>query len=144
MILFWNGTRPYFQLFLSQNSNSGKQELDEIEQNAQAKNTKSTTEWGVKKLEWCAKRKIKDDSQGSQNSKSNRLTEILRKFFPEVKKEQGRALTPSALTGIIATIHRNLICASLSRNLNILQDSEFGMYSPTHFINFLATVQRVW
>ena len=31
---------------------------------------------------------------------------------------------PSALTGIRAAIHRHLTCAPLSRNINILQDSE--------------------
>ena len=53
------------------------------------------------------------------------LSEILRKFFAEVKTEKGQALTPSALTGIRAAIHRHLTCAPLSRNINILQDSEF-------------------
>ena len=45
------------------------------------------------------------------------LNEILLKFFAKVK-------TPSALTGIRAAIHRHLTCAPLSRNINILQDSE--------------------
>ena len=53
------------------------------------------------------------------------LSEILRKFFAEVKTEKGQALTPSALTEIRAAIHRHLTCAPLSRNINILQDSEF-------------------
>ena len=43
----------------------------------------------------------------------------------EVKTEKGQALTPSVLTGITAAIHRHLTCAPLSRNINILQDSEF-------------------
>ena len=42
------------QLFSSQNSNLNSKQLDEIEQKAQAKNTKRAIEWGVKKLEkWC-------------------------------------------------------------------------------------------
>ena len=53
------------------------------------------------------------------------LSEILRKFFAEVKTEKGQALTPGALTEIRAAIHRHLTCAPLSRNINILQDSEF-------------------
>ena len=53
------------------------------------------------------------------------LSEILRKFFAEVKTEKGQALTPSGLTGIKTAIHRHLTCAPLSRNINILQDSEF-------------------
>ena len=54
------------------------------------------------------------------------LSEILRKFFAEVKTEKVQALTPSALTGIRAAIHRHLTYAPLSRNisLNIFQDSE--------------------
>ena len=35
------------------------------------------------------------------------------------------SLTPSALTGIRAAIHRHLTCAPLSQNINILQDSKF-------------------
>ena len=46
------------------------------------------------------------------------------KFYAEVKTEKGQALTPSALTGIRAAIHRHLTCAPLSRNINIQQDSE--------------------
>ena len=61
----------------------------------------------------------------SENSKSDGLSEILRKFFAEVKTEKGQALTPSVLTGIRAAIHHHLTCAPPSRNTNILQDSEF-------------------
>ena len=51
---------PNFQLFSSQNSDLDNEQLDEIEQKAQAKNTKRATEWGVKKFEkWCEKRKIR-------------------------------------------------------------------------------------
>ena len=53
------------------------------------------------------------------------LSEILRKFFAEVKTEKGQALTSSALTGIRAAIHRHVTYAPLSRNINILQDNEF-------------------
>ena len=50
----------------------------------------------------------KKNYSGSQNSKSNGLSEILRKFFAEVKTERGPALTLRALTGIRAAIHRHL------------------------------------
>ena len=53
------------------------------------------------------------------------LSEILRKFFAEVKTEKRQVLTPSALTVFRVAIHRHLTCAPLSRNINILQDSEF-------------------
>ena len=41
---------PNFQLYSSQNSDLDNEQLDEIEQKAQAKNTKRVTEWGVKKV----------------------------------------------------------------------------------------------
>ena len=50
------------QLFSSQNSDLDNEQLDEIEQKAQAKNTKRATEWGVKKFgKWCEKLKITVD-----------------------------------------------------------------------------------
>ena len=42
---------PNFQLFSSQNSDLDNEQLEEIGQKAQAKNTKRATEWGVKKLD---------------------------------------------------------------------------------------------
>ena len=114
---------PNFQLFSSQNSDLDNEQLDEIEEKAQAKNTKRATEWGVKKfVKWCEKRKITVDLK---TVSATDLSEILQKFFAEVKTEKGQALTPSALTGIRAAIHCHLTCAPLSRNINILQDSEF-------------------
>jgi len=40
-----------FSFFSSQNSDLDNEQLDEIEQKAQAKNTNRATEWGVKKFE---------------------------------------------------------------------------------------------
>ena len=97
-------------------------QLDEIEQEPQAKNTKRATECEVKKFEkWCEKRKIAVDLKTVSPTD---LGEFLRKFFAEVKIEKGQALTPSALSGVRAAIHRHLTCAPLSRNISILQDSK--------------------
>ena len=77
----------------------------------------------MKKFEkWCEKRKISVDLRTVQPTT---LSEILWKFFDDVKTEKGQALTPSALTGLRAAIHRHLTCAPLHRNINSLQDSEF-------------------
>ena len=44
-------------LTCSQSSDLGKEQLNEIEQKAQAKSTKKATEWGLKKFDkWCEKR----------------------------------------------------------------------------------------
>ena len=49
-------------LLSSQSFNLDNEQLDGIEQKAQAKNTKRATEWEVKKFEkWCEKRKITVD-----------------------------------------------------------------------------------
>ena len=76
---------------------------------------------GKKFDKWCEKRTIKV----VENDWQERLNKILRKFYAEVKTEKGQALTPSALTGIRAAIHRHLTSAPLSRNVNILQDNDF-------------------
>ena len=49
-------------IFPSQNSDLNNEQLDEIEQKAQAKNTKKATGWGIKMFDkWCDKRKISVD-----------------------------------------------------------------------------------
>ena len=101
------------KLFSSQNSDLKNKQLDEIEQKAQAKNTKKATEWGVRKFKkWCKKRK--NSVHLKTVSPTSDLSEILRKFYAEVKTGKSQALTPSALTGIRAAIHHHLTCAPLS------------------------------
>ena len=69
----------------SQNSDLNEEQLDEIELKAQAKNTKKATEWGVRKFEkWCQKRNVVVDFT---TVKPDELSEILRKFYAEVKTE---------------------------------------------------------
>ena len=97
-------------LTCSQGSDLGQEQLNEIEQKAQAKSTKKATEWGLKKFDkWCEKRAIKVDLKTIDKKELNK---ILRKFYAEVKTEKGQALTPSALTGIRAAIHRRLAVTS--------------------------------
>ena len=58
-ILFSNERSPKFSVFCNRNSDFDNEQLDEIEQKVQAKNTKRTTELGLKKFEkWCKERKI--------------------------------------------------------------------------------------
>ena len=107
----------------SQNSDLGLEDLDQLQAKGQAENTKRATSWGIKKFEkWCDKRKLKVDFNCV---KPVELSELLRKFYAEVKSEKGQLLTPSTLTGIRAAIHRQLTSAPISRSMNIIQDSEF-------------------
>ena len=99
-----------FQLFSSQNSHLDNEQLDEIGQKPQAKNTKRATEWGIEKFDkWC---------------ESKRVQRTWVKFY-ESSSLKWKALTPSVLTGVRAAIHYHLTCAPFSRNINIFQDSEF-------------------
>ena len=76
-----------FQLFSSQILAFDNEQLDETEQKAQAKNTTRATEWGVKKFDkWGEKRKIAVDLKTVSPTD---LSEILLKFFAEVKTEKG-------------------------------------------------------
>ena len=62
----------------SQNSDLNSKQLDEIEQKAQAKNTKRATKRGAKKFEkWCKKRKISVDLKTVSLTD---LSEILRRL----------------------------------------------------------------
>ena len=82
----------------SQNSGLGLEDLDKLEAKGQAKNTKRATSWGIKKFKkWCDKRKLKVDLNCVTPVE---LTELLRKFYAEVKSEKGQPQTPSTLTGM--------------------------------------------
>jgi len=62
---------PNFQLFSGQNSDLDNEQLDEVEQKAQAKYAKKTTEQGVRKFEkWCEERKITADLKAGSPKES--------------------------------------------------------------------------
>ena len=55
-------TANFDVLTCSQGSDLVQEQLNEIEQKAQAKSTKTATEWGLKNFDnWCEKRAIKVD-----------------------------------------------------------------------------------
>ena len=81
---------PNFQLFSSQNSHLDNEQLDEIGQKPQAKNTKRATEWGTKKFDKrCEKRKITVDLK---TVRPTDLSEILREFFAEVESINSKCI----------------------------------------------------
>ena len=53
------------------------------------------------------------------------LNDILRKFYAEVTSKKKTMLTPNALTGIRAALHRAITSAPYDRNFNIMKDREF-------------------
>ena len=107
----------------SQTSQLGEEELRKIEEESVPENAKKQTSWGMKKFnDWRTKRKIACDLDSVSPSE---LNEILRKFYAEVKTNQKKDLTPSALTGIRASIHRTITSQPISGPINILKDREF-------------------
>ena len=72
--------------------------------------------------EWQAKRRISFDWK---TLSSKELNDILRKFYAGVKRKQERTLSPSALTGIRAAVHRFITSPPNNRAINISKDSEF-------------------
>ena len=86
-----------------QNSDLGEDQLKGIELQAQAKNTKRTTDWGVKKFDkWCDKQQLTMNFT-TGTVQPDELNKILRKFYAVVKT--AGALTPIVLTGLRAAIH---------------------------------------
>ena len=115
MEIFYSGS--------SQNFDHGQKQLNNMEENAKADNTKRATKWGLNRFEeWQAKRRISFDWK---TVSSTELNDILRKFYAEVKTKQGRTLSPSALTRIRAAVDRFIPSPPNNRAINILKDSEF-------------------
>lgn len=75
----------------------------DIEADSVPVNTKKQTSWGLKKFtQWLEKRKIICDLHIVSPAELNGILRI----FAEVKTNKKTDLTPSALTGIRAAIHR--------------------------------------
>ena len=90
---------------------------------SKAPSTKRAINWGMNKFnKWLDKRAIVIDLK---TVGEGRLNEVLRKFYAEVKNEKKGLLTPSALTGIRAAIHRAITVPPYERNVNIITDRVF-------------------
>ena len=104
-------------------SQPNSQEMAEMIKQATSANTQRSTSWGLKKFtDWTFKRKRNIDLKTID---AEQLNSELRKFYADVKGNDGKALTPSALTGIRSALHRTIISPPNSRSLNIIADREF-------------------
>ena len=107
----------------SQSSQLEEEDLQKLEADSVPVNTKKQTSWGLKKFtQWLEKRKISCDLHIVSPAE---LNEILRYFFAEAKTNKKTDLTPIALTGMRAAIHRTITGQPTSRSINILKDVEF-------------------
>ena len=82
-----------------------KEEMAKMGEEAVPENTSRATKSGIRKLlDWMKSRNI---DINFQSVKAEELASVLRRFYAEVKKENGQALTPSSLVGIRASINRS-------------------------------------
>ena len=107
----------------SQSSSVDESEMERMEQEAVPDATSRATKSGVKKfLDWARKRNMEVNLHSITGSE---LAPILRKFYAEVRKDNGKPLTPSSLVGIRAAINRHITSAPFYRNLNVVAGPDF-------------------
>lgn len=95
---------------------------DSIIRKSAPESTNKATVWGVKKFNaWAAdKGHLVDFATMTPEALSN----LLRKFYAQVTGKKSQ-LTPSALTGIRAAIHRFITGPPYNRDINIISGSQF-------------------
>ena len=107
----------------SQSSSIDEDEMQQMESAAVPETTSHATKSGIKKLtNWLKKRNI---SINFHTITEQELSSILRRFYAELKRDNGKALTPSSLVGIRAAISRYVIAAPFYRNINIVSGPNF-------------------
>ena len=98
----------------SQTSAIDEEEMTRMEDSAVPESTSKSTKAGVKKFkDWLRKREIEVNFHSITAAE---LTPILRRFYAEVKKADGKALTPSSFVGIRAALNRHSCCTLLLAN----------------------------
>ena len=111
------------KLSSSQSSSIDEEDMQRMESAAVPDSTSNATKSGVKKiLNWLRKRSITVDFFTITEEE---LAPLLRRFYAEVRKDNGKPLTPSSLVGIRAAISRYLVAAPFYRNMNIVSGSNF-------------------
>ena len=107
----------------SQSSIVDEVEMAKMEQEATPESTSRATKSGMNKfVSWTIKREI---GINFHTVTAGELALSLRRFYAEVKKENGKALTPSSLVGIRAALNRYLVSAPFYRKLNVVSGPEF-------------------
>lgn len=107
-----------------QSSQLGEDDIRRMEEETKPQNSyEKQTALGIEKFnDSCTRRKADCNLNTVSPTK---LSGVLQRFYAEVKSNEKKDLTPSALTGIRAAIHRTITRLPISRPVNILQDKEF-------------------
>lgn len=72
--------------------------------------------------EWCLSRDICPDFE---NLSPSELSDMLRQFYGEIRKQDGSEYSKNALSGLRSAIHRHLTSAPWHRTVNIMHDITF-------------------
>ncbi|XP_046566401.1 uncharacterized protein LOC124275008 isoform X1 [Haliotis rubra] len=115
-------------------------ELDSILLDGRAKSTQRTTLWGVNIFrQWLTQH---DKSTEFEELPTEELSAHLRRFYAEVRTEDGQYYSRSSYIGLRAAIHRRLRSPPYERNINILQDKEFHNANKV-FMGVLGNIKKL-
>ncbi|KAJ8026414.1 Zinc finger MYM-type protein 2 [Holothuria leucospilota] len=120
-------------------ANLAEEDLDDIGEGRNEKSTKKSTKWGVKLLkEWCQAKAYSTDFEQLDVPE---LASLLRRFYGEVRKQDGSPYAIKSYRGLRAAIHRHLTGAPYNRQVNILRDREFQSANNV-FLGMLKKFKR--
>ena len=85
--------------------------------------TKRNTEWGYNVFKnYCARNEVTVDFHSVTEEE---LSNILKRFYANIRRKNGELYSPSGLVCIRAALHRTLTSPPFERNMNILQSEKF-------------------
>ncbi|KAJ8035069.1 Inactive tyrosine-protein kinase transmembrane receptor ROR1 [Holothuria leucospilota] len=103
--------------------NLSEDEVTEIAKSRMEKSTVYNTSWGVRILKkWCSTKGL---TQEFEKLPVSDLSNLLRQFYAEVRKEDGSMYSKQSYVGLRAAIHRHIAGEPYKRQINIMQDREF-------------------
>ncbi|XP_067669259.1 uncharacterized protein [Haliotis asinina] len=115
-------------------------ELDSILLDGRAKSTQRTTLWGVNIFrQWLTQH---NKSTDFEELPTEELSAHLRRFYAEVRTEDGQYYSRSSFIGLRAAIHRRLRSPPYDRNINILQDKEFHSANKV-YMGVLGNIKKL-
>ncbi|PIK42410.1 hypothetical protein BSL78_20736 [Apostichopus japonicus] len=120
-------------------ANLVEKDLDRIGEDRNEESTKKVTKWGVKLLkEWCQAKELTTDFEQLDVPE---LASLLRRFYGEVRKQDGSSYANKTYRGLRAAIHRHLTGAPYNRHVNIMRDKDFQSANNV-YIGMMKKIKR--
>ncbi|XP_052281887.1 uncharacterized protein LOC127879223 [Dreissena polymorpha] len=106
-----------------------EEEIYRLDESVKCKSTKQSTKWAIKKFEdWLQKRNFNVDLESVSDDE---LAQILRKFYAEVRTNDGKIYSPGTLRGLREGIQRTIAGNPYNRAVNILTGTAFMLANRT-------------